>query len=84
MENPNFDIDKPRIGMLFVFLGYKILILVFLGSFGKFRAEVKFSWHFLGFAHFLYREKWKISKKVFSKLDKIVRQTVIRLFRQVD
>ena len=33
------------IGMLVVFLGYKILILVFLGSSGKFCAEMKF-WYF--------------------------------------
>ena len=30
------------IGMLVVFLGYKILILVFLEAFGKFCAEMKF------------------------------------------
>ena len=30
------------IGMLVVFLAYKILILVFLGSSGKFCAEMKF------------------------------------------
>ena len=33
------------IGMLVVFLGHKILILVFLGSSGKFCAEMKF-WNF--------------------------------------
>ena len=33
------------IGMLVVFLGYKILILVFLGSSRKFCAEMKF-WYF--------------------------------------
>ena len=62
-----------------VFLGYKILILVFLGSSGKFCAEMKF-WYILGSTHFPYRVKMKNSRKAFSKLDKIVRQTVIRLF----
>ena len=33
---------------------------------------------FLGSAHFPYRAKIKSFLKVFSKLDKIVRQTVIR------
>ena len=33
------------IGMLVVFLGYEILILVFLGSSGKFCTEMKF-WYF--------------------------------------
>ena len=55
-------------------------MLVFLGSSGKFRAEMNF-WYFLGSARFPYRAKMKSFPKVFSKLDKIVRQTVIRLFK---
>ena len=69
--------------MLVVFLGYKILILVFLGSSGKFRAEMNF-WYFLGSAHFPYRAKLKSFLNIFSKLDKIVRQTLIRLFKLTD
>ena len=53
------------IGMLVVFLGYKILILVFLGSSGKFCAEMNF-WYF-GPARFPYRAKMRSFQNVFSK-----------------
>ena len=46
------------IGMLVVLLGYKILILVFLGSSGKFCAEMKF-WYF-----------WVCSFSISSKIEK--------------
>ena len=68
------------IGMLVIFLGYKILILAFLGSSGKFCAKMKF-WYLSGSAHFPYRVKMKSFRKVF---DKIVRQIVIRLFKLAD
>ena len=55
--------------MLVVFLGYKILILVFLGSQPEVCAETKFS-YFLGSAHFPYRVKMKSFRKVFSELRK--------------
>ena len=42
---PGLYFHGKVIGMLVVFLGYKILILVFLGSAGKFCAEMKF-WYF--------------------------------------
>ena len=51
-------LDSKVIGMLVVFLGYKILILVFLESQQEVCAEMKF-WYFLGSAHFPYRVKMK-------------------------
>ena len=42
---PGLYFHGKVIGMLVIFLGYKILILVFLGSSGKFCREMKF-WYF--------------------------------------
>ena len=66
------------IGMLVVFLGSKILIFIFFRAFWKIlcRNEILV---FLGSAHFPYRVKMKSFLKVFSKLDKIVRQTVMEV-----
>ena len=73
------SLDSKVISMLVIFLGYKILILVFFKVLRKIlcRNEIMV---FLESAHFPYRVKMKNFQKVFSKLEKIVRQTVIRLF----
>ena len=63
-------LDSKVISMLVVFLGYKILILVFFRvSARKICAEMKF-WYFLGSTHFAYRVKMKSFRKVFSELGK--------------
>ena len=72
-------LDSKVISMLVVFLGYKILILIFFRVLRKIlcRNEIMV---FLGSAHFPYRARMKSFQNVFSKLEKIVCQTVIRLF----
>ena len=62
-------LDSKVISMLVVFLGYKILILVFFKVLRKIlcRNEIMI---FLGSAHFLYRVKIKSFQNVFSKLEK--------------
>ena len=55
--------------MLVVFLGYKILILVFSGSQPEVCVEMKF-WYFLRSAHFPYHVKMKSFQKIFSELGK--------------
>ena len=59
------------IGMLVVFLGYKILILVFLGSSGKFCAEMKF-WYF-----------WVCSFSISSKNEKFPKSSVKFVFFRI-
>ena len=49
------------IGMLVVFFGHKILILVFLGSSGKFCAEMKF-WYFWVCSFFISSKNEKFPK----------------------
>ena len=55
--------------MLAVFLGYKILILVFFRVLRKILLKQEIM-VFLGSAHFPYRVKMKSFQKVFSKLEK--------------
>ena len=63
------SLDSKVIGMLVVFLGYKILILIFFRVFRKIlcRNEILVFW---GSAHFPYRVKMKNFRKVFNKLEK--------------
>ena len=72
-------LDSKVISMLVVFSGYKILILIFFRVLWKIlcRNEIMV---LLVSAHFPYRVKMKSFQKFFSKLEKIVHQTMVRLF----
>ena len=62
-------LDSKVISMLVVFLGYKILILIFFRVLWKilYRNEIMV---FLGSVHFPYRVKMKSFQNVSSKLEK--------------
>ena len=83
LETGGGDFQSKVIGMLVVFLGHKILILVFFRVFWKFlcKNEILVSFRVCSFSISSKNESFQ---KVFSKLDKIVLQTVNRLFKLTD